>query len=276
MRVYVLLVLATLLFTNCSKDDSSNNNGLPSEFADFATVFDGVGIGGIIALSDEILILISLQSDRYAWYQNSKVQREWDFNDADGPFRSIGVPTVETGIILQRSKPNDLFLIYDFGNRYMKCTINGDLYAQANWDNPDFYFSDYRSQRDVVENWGEDGTFKLQDIGASISNHYMGCLNGIEVILDQHLLLDQDGTSLVNYKVDGLVNGPIFDISNITNYPASGCPPTNNVVPFESIGAAVLYKRPDGQHSTLYFSLDGKSFVYFIEGEDAFSEVYSF
>lgn len=275
---YLFIAILLFLFSSCSKDPQEVANNLPEDFRDFATVFSGEGIGGIISLSYESHILISTDGDKYAWFEGNQVTSEWELSNSEGPFKNL--PTtinhVETGMILQPYKdPNYLYLVVEEGRKYMACRVNGNVDDNNNWENPNFYFDDFSEIRDVEDQWGTDGTYPIGTIGACIKNNYVGCLNGISVALEEFLLVNKEGNQLIRYKVDGLVNSPPSNIESLTNFSGAGCPPDEYDTPFASIGAIALMETKSGQLAAVYFSKEGKSFAYYTEGDSSISEKYS-
>ena len=269
------LSIGIFMFSGCSKD--LNTEDIPQQFKDFATVFDGQGIGGIININWEIQVLINRDGDKYAWFEQDKVQKEWNLQDDDGPFRNINVDHIETGMILQwNTNPDNLYIIYNGGNNYMNCTINGDPAESGNWNNTDFYFDDYRGHQDVKSKWGQDGTFPLDDIGATMRTNYIGCLDDIKIENEEYLIVDQEGKKLTNYIVSDLNSRGEVEVSNIVNFVGAGCPPDNHKLPITKIGAATIYDAPDHLLYLIYFSEDGKSFCYYKEDSRLMSEVFSF
>lgn len=271
------LAAILLIASSCSKDNNNGGDDLPTVFQDFATVFDGEGIGGIINLTFEAQLLINMDGTRYAWFEQDKVQKEWALQDPTGPFRNIEVTSIETGMILQwATNPANLFIVYGEGNNYMNCNIYGDPTAAGNWDNSGFYFDDFRGQQEVVPKWGANGTFDLPSIGACMRTNYIGCLDDLVIKSEEYILIDQEGSALAQYVVDGLVNRPSQDIGTITNVVGAGCPPDNHELPLSTVGAATIYDSSSTALYALYFSADGKSFCYYEEDSRVMSEVFSF
>lgn len=270
-----IFLIFSILFICCSEE--SEQDVLPLQFQDFATVFNGEGISGIINLTFESQILISTDGTRYAWFEADKVQKEWNLKDSDGPFRNIDVESIETGMILEwATNPANLFIIYNDGDSYMNCNIYGDPTAEGNWNNDGFYFDDYRGKQNVKSKWGEDGTFPLDNIGAGLRTNYIGCLDDIDVQFQQYILIDQPGNSLTNYVVEDLNSNGDFDVSTIVNIFGAGCPPENHSIPFSSVGAATLYDSNDNALYAIYFSADGKKFCFYEEDSRVMSNVYTF
>jgi hypothetical protein len=275
MIKYLFIIFSMTFLFGCSKDDEGNN--LPDKFKDFSTVFNGQGVGGIIALTFKSHLLVNTTGTKYAWFEDDKVQKEWNLSDPDGPFRDIDQTSIETGMVLQwASVPNNLFIVYDNGNKYMNCTINGDVNHSNNWSDPDFFFSNYRGKQIVKTNWGTDNTFPLDDIGACIKASYVGCLSAFDIATEEFLIVDQKGSEMSNYMVDGLISRPATDVEFILNYKGAGCPPENYQLPFNQIGAATLYRDSNGKDHVIFFNGDGRSFVFYGENDEFMSETYSF
>lgn len=94
----------------------------------------------------------------------------------------------------------------------------------------------------------------MENIGACLKTNYVGCLDDLTILPEQYLLVSHAGDRVMNYVVEGLVNRPDFDVSNMNNYLSAGCTREEYVVPFSRVGAARLYERANGQLDIVYFS----------------------
>lgn len=132
MRKLSLLLCLPLFALVCTKD--TNQPGLPSQYQDFSSVFEGLGIGGIIALDFHHLLLVNTTGDRYAWFSKDEVKKEWSLRDTDGPLKNYPttLEVLGTGMVLSWvTNPDLLFLISADGNTYTSADINGSLTAST-------------------------------------------------------------------------------------------------------------------------------------------------
>ena len=277
MKSFLFFLTLTWVLFGCVIADDDTGSDLPDQFRDFATVFDGNGIGGIIALNFNRQILINTSGDRYAWFEDDEVKKEWSITDPAGPFRNFPANSIGTGMILEWVNADHVLYVTEAdGKHYYRCEIVGDVDDFSNWTNPDFYFDNFSAPRNTKDQWGTDGTFPFDAIGAGIKSNWFACLGGLKVEIEQFLLVNAAGDQVSNYIVQDLESRSPFNVSGMHNFVGAGCPPDGYRTPFSKIGAATLYESNDGALNVIYFSKDGKSFAYIDEVREELSKTYSF
>lgn len=275
MKNSIYLLLLVLALSACTKDDPviqetvPSGPELPPEFAAFANIFDGNGVGAAINLTEDIVILFNQNGNRYAWFEEGEVHAVRDFSDPlshfddDFQFNAVGAATLLNN--------TTAYFFSVEGDQYTTASFNA-ADADEGWNNSNLLtFSS--TVHDLTE-WGPDNTCPFQAIGAAWpwTDPNTDCFDAT---------LDDDWIHMVNKFGDEYVyyespNGGSFEAAEeLENWTATNnCNGPDGLIPFDTIGAVFRYISPN-KIEEIIFSEDGSQFCFYAVSEGVFSEVYN-
>lgn len=278
MKKLILVSALSFLFFACKKDETDppeapppptppvSTVNLPEEFAALENIFDGNGIGAAVNLSEDILLFFNMDGDKYAWFENNQVVFTKNISDPEGHFADYALSTVGAAALLNGST------VYLF-------ELNGENYSVFNFDmveidnastNMDaFTFSNSSFS---LSQWGPDNTCPFATISAMWNfSQASACFTAFEND-DYTWMVNGSGNRVVRYySPDGGNFSPFIELENWIA--VNHCLGPDGLIPFESIGAACRYVKPN-MIQELFFNQDGKSFSMYTLGEGVFSEIY--
>lgn len=277
MKNHIYILLAMFVLISCSKDETPNENGnndpsgptLPTEFQDFAGIFDGEGVGAAINLTEDIVILFSTEGDRYAWFEEGEVHAVRSFSDQESHFDDdFRIDQVGAATLVNNSTA---YFFDTLGSHYSTATFD-PADADEGWNNSNL-FSFSSNLHDLTE-WGPDNTCPFAAVGAAWpwTDPNEDCFDAS--IDDEwiHMVNKAGDEYVYYYSPDGGSFDPAEELENWTA--TNNCNGPDGLIPFEKVGAAFRYIRPN-MIQEIFFNEDGTQFCYYAVSEGEFSEVYN-
>ncbi|WP_306642927.1 hypothetical protein [Sanyastnella coralliicola] len=272
-KFFIYSLLALGLFA-CKKEEvqpETNNapagSSLPEEYQAFAGIFDGEGVGAAFNLTEDILVLINTDGDRYAWFEDREIKFVNDTDASDSPFYNCYFHLIGAGT---KSTSERLYLYDDDGAFYTTGTFNPED-VSGSWDNPDLF--EWWDSQNATNYWGPDNTIVFNSITAmiTVSDPGSDCYDAEETY-EYMWMADANGDELVKWGIsDFYWPNEQVDVEDFTA--ENNCGGPDGIMPFESIGACCRYILPN-QIQDIFFSEDGTEFCYYIVSVGEFSPIY--
>ncbi len=236
---------------------------LPAEFQEWANIFEGEGVGAAVNLYEDILILFNSDGDRFAWFEDQEIKAVYDLSTNNHVLENCPFSSVSAAVLLNG---NDLYVFDADDNEY--CAANNFIpeNTPGSWDDDDFL--DFQNPYETWL-WGNDYSFPFNTAEAAwnYSNDGGSCFDATE---DTQYTWISSGNEVAKYDTWGSFEDE-FDIENWTA--ENNCGGPDGLIPFENIGAACRYTKPN-MIQEIFFSEDGTQFCYYNVSEGIFSEIY--
>lgn len=241
---------------------------IPSEFAEFAGVFDGEGVGSAVNLKDDIILLFNQDGDRYAWFEDQEIKVIRDLDDNDSPFATCPLETVGAACLVSEDR---MYIFNEEGELYIYGDFNYNE-IEGEYDDENF-FTWASSEPSEAWQWGPDNTNPFTRISAMwIQSEMNGDCFDATPSFPGMIMADGNGDELVYYSLENysFSDNP-YEIDQFTA--ENNCGGLDGLMPFESIGAACRHVEPN-QIREIFFNEEGTQFCYFTVSEGIFSEIY--
>ncbi len=285
-NLITLLILSTLLFA-CKKEKPADNITneyytvvecdttthdsletilLPTEFQDWANIFDGEGVGAAINLTEDILVLFNLEGTKFAWFEDQQIMAEYDLSQNNHFLENCPFSTITAGMVINQ---NRFYIINEDGDEYTSGTFDV-ANASGSFDDDDFL--NFSGSTNNLSEWGDD-SIPFSGIEAMWNFSYpnSSCFDAM-ADYDYYWMIDANGDEIVSYFSPYGSFEPSYEISNWTA--ENNCNGQDGLIPFDAVGAACRYVKPNTIQE-IFFSLDGTQFCYHNVSEGVFSEVYN-
>jgi len=246
--------------------DSIPSMMLPAEFQAWADIFEGEGIGAAVNLTEDILILFNLEGDRFAWFEDQEITAVYDLSENNHVLESYPLDNVRAALVMGG---NDLYLFDEDGETYAVAYNFDPSQADGSWDDDDFLEFDQETYN-IGSGWSFGYDYPFNDIEAAWNYSY-----------DNGTCFDAQADQSYSWLSNGDEVGLFYQPGNywIQNQELeywtaeNNCGGPDGLVPFEFIGAACRYYKPNVIQEII-FNEDGTQFCYYNVSEGIFSVVY--
>ena len=289
-KLILLLAVISLAYHSCKKDpdqqitneyytvvqcdtthtDSTNADSttifLPTEFMEWANIFEGEGIGAAVNLSEDILILFNLEGDRFAWFEDQEIKAVYDLNENNHVLEGYPFSHVRAALLMDG---DDLYLFDEDGQSFAIAYNFNPNQTAGSWDDDDFLSFDEDTYT-IQDGWifGYDFPFNQIEAAWNYSNDNGSCF---DALADAFYSWLSNGYEIGRYET-GNSSDANYDLENWTA--ENNCGGPDGLIPFESLGAACRYMKPNSIQE-IFFNEDGTQFCYYNVSEGVFSEVYN-
>ncbi len=254
----------TIVECDSTHQDSIVPDSIPAEFQELVGIFDGDGVGAAINIYEDIIILFNLTGDKFAWFEDQQVQAVYDLSSNNHVLEGCPFDAVSAGAVIRE---NRFYIFNEDGDEYVEASFQPEETPES-WDDDDFLQFDGTWQ---IEDWGYGALpFNSVECMWNFSFPNESCFDASEET-NNTWIVDGSGDMVGRYYE------PSFNFNNeqpIAHWTAeNNCNGQDGILPFESIGAACRYVKPNTIQE-IFFSLDGTQFTYYNVSEGIFSEVY--
>jgi len=274
MRHTILFAAVFLCMFSCSKEDTTtpppppidDNNKLPDDFKALFNIFDGEGIGAATNLNDDIMLFISTNGDKYAWFENNQIQRTGRIGEDDGLFDGAAFSTISA---INDYREERLVIFNEAGNTYQWIDVDPDNIAGNSNLNNHFIFLESIQ----LNFWGEDNTCPFDEITSvfGFSKEPEGCATSEDD--DLYLwMANDDGDEVVRYVKENSTFDEEVEVDQWRSNSICGGAPA--IFPLSGIGAACVYDPDAGIYQELFFDPSGTKMTILTPSQGSFSQVY--
>lgn len=254
--------LILLCFGSCSKENlDAVRSQIPSPFKYLAGIFGNNGVGAVVALNPEVMLLFNQAGDRYAWIEGDSVLDVRDISDPEGLFDGLEIASIGAGVSISAQS---IYLFDHSGGQLIQANFNSKKIA-GQWTNPAFFT--FQSNSYPVDQWGREIQCPFAAIGAAWK--YDAISDCSEYSKNAIRMVSTEGNEYVYFDTDRQrCNAQSITVNK---YPLNSCEFADRkdqfykisetaYLPLEEIDAASIYYTGGKAAGELFFTDGGKKF----------------